>query len=322
MKITCIGSGAFSLAIVNLLKTKKENQIYVWSHDEKWVQTTIKKKKITMDDIEIPLEENIHLTSNYEEALTETDLVFVLVSSKFFVDVINELVYHPLKKTPIYIGTKGMLDIAPYFLTTYAKKALKNKHINYIAGPNLAKDLLQNSPCILSVTSRKKKDFEQVKDLFPEFVTIEKIEEPNILEISSVLKNIYAIGAGILYEKYPYASTLLSYSAESYKELANLLYQKFDYEDTEMCTGITGDFFLTTSMLESRNFVYGRKRCISVNEGSKYLKKNTVEGYENIDNMVLYLDNNLKKYPILEAIYLILYKNENVDILWNTCFKK
>lgn len=322
MKITCIGSGAFSLAIVNLLKIKKENQIYIWSHDEKWVQNTVKKKKIKIEDVEFSLEENIHLTANYEEALTDTDLIFVLVSSKFFVDVINELVYYPLKKTPIYIGTKGILDIAPYFLSAYARKALKNKQINYIAGPNKARDLLQNSPCILSVASQKKKDFEQAKDLFPEFVAIEKIEEPNILEISGVLKNIYAIGAGILYEKYPYSSTLLSYSAESYKELANLLYQKFDYEDTEMCTGITGDFFLTTSMLESRNFIYGRKRSVSVNEGSKYLKKNTVEGYENIDNIVLYLNNNLKKYPILEAIYYILYKNENIDILWNTCFKK
>ena len=84
-----------------------------------------------------------------------------------------------------------------------------------------------------------------------------------------------------------------------------------------LCSGITGDFFLTTSMLESRNFMYGRKRSISVNEGSKYLKKNTVEGYENIDNMILYLGSQVKKYPILEAIYLILYKNENAEILYN-----
>lgn len=322
MKITCIGSGAFSLAIVNLLKEKIENQIYVWSHDEKWIQTSIKKKKITIEDIEMPISDNIHLTASYEEALTNTDAIFILVSSKFFVDVTNELQYYPLKKTPIYIGTKGTLDVSPYFLTTYAKKTLKGKHINYIAGPNMAKDLLQNSPCVLSLTTRKKSDFILLKLLLPEFVNIEKIEEPNVLEISSVLKNIYAIGAGIIYEKYPYSSTLLSYSAESYKELSNLLYQKFDFEDTELCAGITGDFFLTTSMLESRNFMYGRKRSISANEGSKYLKKNTVEGYENIDNIILYLGSQIKKYPILEAIYLILYKNENVEILYNICFKK
>ena len=319
MKITCIGSGAFSLAIVNLLKEKIENQIYVWSHDEKWIQTSIKKKKITIEDIEMPISDNIHLTASYEEALTDTDAIFILVSSKFFVDVTNELQYYPLKKTPIY---KGTLDVSPYFLTTYAKKTLKGKHINYIAGPNMAKDLLQNSPCVLSLTTRKKSDFILLKLLLPEFVNIEKIEEPNVLEISSVLKNIYAIGAGIIYEKYPYSSTLLSYSAESYKELSNLLYQKFDFEDTELCAGITGDFFLTTSMLESRNFMYGRKRSISANEGSKYLKKNTVEGYENIDNIILYLGSQIKKYPILEAIYLILYKNENVEILYNICFKK
>ena len=208
MKITCIGSGAFSLAIVNLLNKKEGNQIYLWSHDEKWVQTTTKKKKVVMEDIEIPLTDNIHLTTSYEEALTDTDAIFILVSSKFFIDVMNELQYYPLKKTPIYIGTKGILDIAPYFLTTSAKKTLKNKHINYIAGPNLAKDLMQNSPCVLSLTTRKKSDWILLKLLLPDFVNLEKIDEPYLLEISSVLKNIYAIGAGIIYEKYPYSSTL------------------------------------------------------------------------------------------------------------------
>ena len=156
----------------------------------------------------------------------------------------------------------------------------------------------------------------------PNFIKLERLKELEIIELASTIKNIYAIGAGMIYQKYPSDSTLLSYSALAYKEMAKILYYNFDFEDIEFYSGVVGDFFLTNTMHKSRNFIYGTKRAISSNEGNVYIKKNTVEGYENIDNVVSFLNNKLKKYPILEAIHSILYKNEKTDILYNTCFKK
>ena len=322
MNITCIGSGIFSFAIANLLKENKNNKIKIWSHDEEFVKNITNSKKVSFDDYTMEIPENITLTSSLSDAVDKSDAIFILVSSKYFIDILNELQYENIRSIPIFIGTKGLLDISPYFLSSYAKKVLKSKNISYIAGPNKAQDLLNNKPALISVGTKKKKVFELIKSIMPDFIKIERLKELEIIELASTIKNIYAIGAGMIYQKYPSDSTLLSYSALAYKEMARILYYNFDFEDIEFYSGVGGDFFLTNTMHKSRNFIYGTKRAISSNEGNIYMKKNTVEGYENIDNVVSFLNNKLKKYPILEAIHSILYKNEKTDILYNTCFKK
>lgn len=319
MKITCIGSGAFALAITSLLSINEKNQISMWSHDEKWVQNALKKKILKAGDIEIPLKENIKLTTDYETALNGTDLIFILVNSKFIQDVVTELKYLSIRKIPILVGTKGFLDTKPYFFSQYIKKALKHKQIAFFAGPNLASDLAKSSPCVISVATKSKKISKSLAQIFPDFIKLEVEKNIEVIELASVLKNIYAMGAGMIYEKYPFSSTLLSYESLVFKELANLLYDKCNFEDLELYAGIVGDFFLTNTMLESRNFTYGRNRFKSATAASKYLKENTVEGYNNIESIITYVGE--KKYPILAAIFKIIYKNEKTDILLDICFR-
>lgn len=319
MKITCIGSGAFALAITSLLSLNKENQITIWSHDDTWVKNAQKKKTLSAGNVSIPLKENITLTTDYETALSDTKMIFILVNSKFFQDVVTELKHHSIRKIPILIGTKGFLDVKPYFFSQYTKKALKHKQIAFFAGPNLACDLANSSPCVISVASKHKKIRKILSSVLPDFIKLDFQKNIEVIELASVLKNIYAMGAGMIYEKYPYSSTLLSYESLVFKELANLLYDKCYFEDLELYAGIVGDFFLTNTMLESRNFTYGKNRCKSATLASKYLKENTVEGYNNIESIIAYVGEN--KYPILSAIFKIIYKNEKTDILLDICFK-
>lgn len=233
MNITCIGSGIFSFAIANLLKENKNNKIKIWSHDEEFVKNITNSKKVSFDDYTMEIPENITLTSSLSDAVDKSDAIFILVSSKYFIDILNELQYENIRSIPIFIGTKGLLDISPYFLSGYAKKALKTKNISYIAGPNKAIDLLNNMPVLISVGTKKKKSFELIKSLMPDYIKLERLKELEIIELASTIKNIYAIGAGMIYQKYPSDSTLLSYSALAYKEMARILYYNFDFEDIE-----------------------------------------------------------------------------------------
>jgi len=322
MKITCFGSGIFSIAIAHLLAEKSNNHITIWSHDKTWVEKSNKKKELIIDTKRsIELKNNISLTTDYEEAIKDTDVIFILVSSNYYMDILNELKYHHLKKTPIYIGTKGLIDAKPYYLTNYTKKVLKSKKISYFAGPNFAEDLLLDAPCVMTIASKKKKYMTSFQNIMPSFIQTEFIKDYNVLELASILKNIYAIGAGIIYEKYPYSSTLLSYSALAAKELAKILYNKFDFEDLELYSGLLGDFYLTTTSMNSRNFTFGKKRSKSATTATEYRKKYTVEGYNNLEIIYNYLQD-AKKYPIIENIYKIIYKNEKADTLINICFKK
>ena len=125
MNITCIGSGIFSFAIASLLKENKNNKIKIWSHDEEFVKNITNSKKVSFDDYTMEIPENITLTSSLSDAVGKSDVIFILVSSKYFIDILNELQYENIRSIPIFIGTKGLLDISPYFLSSYAKKVLK-----------------------------------------------------------------------------------------------------------------------------------------------------------------------------------------------------
>ena len=322
MKITCIGSGVFGISIAHLLAQKPDYQVTIWSHDKNFVSQCQKKKKLLVkDQFELDLPNNISLTTSYDEALENAEIIFLLINSKYFFDVINELRYYHLKNKVIFIGTKGMLSIPPYYLTLCAKKFLKCKKIAYFAGPNFAHDLIELHPALFTLATKNKSLYKIFKSIFPS-MRVEPIKCVESLELASVLKNIYAIGAGLIYAKYPSSSSIVSYSSFAFQEMCTLIEQTLSTSHVGDIKGILGDFFLTNMNNESRNFSFGMARYHSSNDASNYLKKNTVEGYDNLENIVHYLGKNIKYYPIFYTIYDIIYKNKKADTLIDICFKR
>ena len=323
MKITCIGSGAFSIAIANLLAKDKENEIMIWSHDEQWVKKAEKKGELKINEtMTIKKADNMTLTTSYETAIEHSNIIFLLTSSKYFIEVINELKYYNMQKKTIFIGSKGMLSMSPYYLTSYAKKALKTKKIAYFAGPNFAQDLIQDAPVLISVASKKKKTYQLFNKLFHDNVKTQYLKNSEVLELASILKNIYAIGSGLIYGKNPYPSTNISYTSLAYQEMESIIKNLTNFQSIDAYAAIKGDFFLTNMMKESRNFRYGIQRQKSSADAANYLKKNTVEGYDNLENIVNYLGKQIKNFPILYTIYDIIYKNKETDTLTNICFQR
>lgn len=322
MKITCIGSGFFSIAIANLLAKNEDNHVMIWSHDKNWVSKCEKKNQLLVSNFpSIAKPSNISLTTSYDTALEDFEVLFILTSSKYYLDVMNELKYYSFKGKTIFIGTKGMLSMSPYYLSSFTKSALKSSNIAYFAGPNFAHDLLELNPAIITLASKKKKLYKIFKKLLPDFA-LEYTTYSYALELASVLKNIYAIGAGLVHGKYPSSSSNVSYTSLAYKEMCCLIKEATLCYTISDIQGILGDFFLTNMNQESRNFAFGMARFKSSNEASNYLKCHTVEGYENLENIVNFLGKSLNFYPILYTIYDIIYKNKKADMLVEICFKR
>ena len=320
MTIACIGSGAFGVAIAHLLSQNEEHEIVIWSHDKNYVSQCQKKKKLFVkNQFEASLPKNVSLTNRYDEALEKANIVFILINSKYFLDVIQELKYYSFKNKTVFIGTKGMLSTKPYYLLSYAKKALKCKNIGYFAGPNFASDVFSFNPAVMTIGTRQKKVYLMFQKLFF-MMKVEYTESIEALELASVLKNVYAIGAGLTHAKYSCTSSIVSYTSYAYLEMCRLLEQMTGTSRVQDIKGILGDFFLTNMNTKSRNFSYGIARFHSSNEASNYLKNHTTEGYENLENIVLYLGKNISYYPILFTIYDIIYKNKKADTLLDICF--
>ena len=251
MNITIIGCGAFALGITNLLMEK--NKITMWVHDEKEI---IKLQK------DYPM---ITFKTNLNESVSTADAIFILVSSPFFKDIIDKL--EITKVIPIYIGTKGMLENE--FFTSYAKRTLKQDEIYFIAGPNLAEDLVNKNPVGFTLSNN---DLGLLKTIMPNYISIDKEYEAN-LEFYSIFKNIIAIGSGIIYGKTNSYSSVATYLTKALEEILN----------PKILYGTIGDYFMTGTSMNSRNFTYGTYLANNRNKAKDFLETHTVEGYEMLE---------------------------------------
>lgn len=316
MKICCVGSGYFSVAISKLLTKDEKNEVTIWTHDSSWLNKCIKKNKLIVGNDEYDLD-GIKIIDDIN-LLGEFDVVFILVSSKYIIELFSNIKDVITKKQSVFIGSKGLISMEPYIITSYAKKTLKTNKIGYIAGPNLAKDIINNAPCSICISSNDKKTITLGKYLFHNLM-IQPFNNPKLIEIASVLKNIYAIGSGMIYQLYPYSSTLYSYTSKAFIEYEKILSKYCKYNNKKSLSSIIGDFMMTTNEQASRNFRFGMEMSKSLKDGKDFLKKNTVEGYDNIDFVREFIKNQIDEYPFIYAIYRIIYKNQKTDILLDIC---
>jgi len=308
MKIACIGSGAFSLAMASLLGRKSENELSIWTHSIEWKEKEEKKVKKENPSIK-------NIETDFLKCVTDADVVFLLVSSPFMKDMIDNFKKIDFKKKTILIGSKGLLDEKPYYFSEYIKKNLKGCHFGFFMGPNLAEDIKKTPYSSFSVAYNHKDVKKILECILPETILIHYSRNFKILEFASVMKNIYAIGSGIIFEATISKSARETYLSLAFKELYCYLDNYFFYSNEQIFLDIMGDFFLTGSMEESRNFSFGRETF--KNKKEDFLKSHTVEGFNNFKIVMKMLKNIEEELPILYLLSDIILNNEDAKKLLN-----
>lgn len=290
-KILLVGDGAFSKALYHVFQNKKENNLTMWSPN-----FHLKKKKL-------------NITYNLNEAVQNNDFIFVLVSTPYLEKILEQILTNDLTNKILFLGTKGFLPKPPYFISNYLDK----KQVSYsiFGGPNLAKELNEASPTSITFSINDFKKTNQIKTLWPPFIKPIFIKDAISLEICNNLKNIYAIGAGMISSLYPFQNSHFTYLNEVIKELQSLV--------DEDIYPFLGDLLLTCSMKDSRNFTYGTL-IHNVNKRKKYLSKNTVEGLANLETIKCILNDKDITLPIFEGIYESLSLNKVSDKLKTAIF--
>ena len=179
MKATIIGSGIFSLAIAKCLQ-EKGIQLLIWTHDY-----SEKERKEW---------QGFTLTTDFKEAISFSDHLFFLVASDFMESMFHKCIDFDLHEKTIYIGSKGLLPESPYYYSAYLNDHFVVKNI-----ASFAQDMILGSPTSITFSFLKNVS-EEIKDFFPSRIRISVNQNIKEMELASVLKNIYAIGSGILWE--------------------------------------------------------------------------------------------------------------------------
>ena len=216
------------------------------------------------------------------------------------------------------ICSKGFSESGK-LISEIATKSLNITKIFILSGPSFAKEVITGMPTALSLASNNQKPL-QTSALFKDTnIRIYYSNNIKTLEVLGVVKNIYAIGAGILEAMKLGENARASFITRCASEMQFMLKQSNLNDQKILSLAGIGDLVLTCSSTKSRNFSFGKKFIFM--QSAKNLSKNktTIEGLNSIMTIKKVLNLNLKDLPILTSIINVIkgksVKNEVNNLL-------
>lgn len=319
MNIAVIGSGSWGIAL-SIYLAKRGNNIKVWSFDENEKNKINEEKKcIFLPNVELP--EGIYCTNNYEEVISDAEVILHVTPSKFIRNIIKGYKEYVKPNQIILMCSKGFEAGTNLTLGEVIEQELPNIKYGILSGPSHAEEVAIGVPTALVVASKYDDLIQKTVDLFKSnILRMYHTDDVKGVELGGALKNIIAFCAG--------AAVGLNCGDNTYAMLATRGLVEISRLGTAMggqnktfygLTGL-GDLIVTCGSQHSRNRRAGELigKGYSIEEARKEIGM-TIESIDNID--VAYCLS--KKYniemPIVETVYNVLYNGlkpqDAVDIL-------
>ena len=313
MKIGIIGCGAYAIALASILENKNVD-ITMWTKLESEYKE-LSDNNTNLKAIDYKLNNKIKFTMSLEELLQETNTLIFAIPAKFIESTAKELQPY-YNNQEILIATKGLVENEYCFINKYLESFLNTDKITCISGPSFASDVIKKYPIGLTISSNNTNSLDYFKKLFSNinYLTIQVTNDIIGVELCGILKNIIAIGAGILNGMNINNSTIIKFLIDTSKEI-QLIIELFKGDKNTFYTyaGI-GDFILTTTNNKSRNYTFGS--LIGEDKDYKsYIEETTIEGLENLDRMYNFLKNNNFNSNIITLLYDIIYLSKDKSLI-------
>ncbi len=322
-KVGVVGAGSFGTAIANLLSLN--TNVLIYSRQEKLVQNINEGQ----EHMGLRFNENVKATSSFEHLAQECTLIFPIISSINFREVMQKLSPYLRPYHLLIHGTKGF-DITGDvpFESDDIKLSRSNVHtmsevirqetsvvrVGCLSGPNLAVEILEGQPAATVIGSRFNEVIKSGRkvldsDQFHTFGTHEMLGA----ELAGVLKNAIAIGSGIL------GGLGLGKNIQAMlitRGLMEMVYVgKAMGASSKAFIGIAGigDLVATATSPKSRNYTFGAK--IASGMTMKEVRESMpelAEGVRTIKIMRLLARSHKIHVPITDMLYSVIF--EDFDI--------
>jgi glycerol-3-phosphate dehydrogenase (NAD(P)+) len=251
-----------------------------------------------------------------DEALRDASLVIIAVPSQDMRRNVKQAKGRIALKTPIVSGSKGFEVDSAKRMTEVIIDELGAKYKPYVcalSGPNLSREIAIGLPAATVVASYNIKVAEKAKDIInSEAFQVYTSDDVIGVELGGALKNIVALGAGMV-DGLGYGNNAkAAYMAHGLSEIASLGVALGAKPLTFLGLSGLGDLLATCDSSLSRNHTLGEgmARGRSLNEMIEAIGS-TVEGVPTTA-VALKISRELGvDMPITERIYRVLYEGLN-----------
>jgi glycerol-3-phosphate dehydrogenase (NAD(P)+) len=330
MTFGIIGSGSWATALAKIL-TDKGHAINWWIRNEDTIRYMQQRHHnphyLTSVNFNTSL---LTMSADIKKVVNDSDVLVIAVPSAYIEASIEHLQPEDWENKKIVSAIKGLLPKQDILLNYYLQQKFNVPLENYFAvlGPCHAEEVAAEKLSYLTISGVDITTASAIASHFSnDFVNT--IVNPDILGVqyAAVLKNIYALGAGIAHGL-DYGDNFLSvYIANAADEMASFLRKSGaahivvgEHEGEDPVTHrktpnyaasvYLGDLLVTCYSLYSRNRTFGNMIGKGYSVKAAQLELNMVaEGY-NASKCIYNINRTIEaSMPMAESIYKILWEN-------------
>ena len=260
----------------------------------------------------------LHLTSDINQAIASAEILVMAIPSAFLQHEL-ESIELPIEKRWIFSAIKGIVPDSGLIVGEHVHEYfdLDYDQIGVITGPCHAEEVALERLSFLTIACPDREKAAYLAECMSSHYLRTGLSDDIIgTEYSAMLKNIYAIAAGMghgLGYGDNYQSVLMSNAIREMKRFIALVHKM---KRNINHTAYLGDLLVTGYSLFSRNRMFGNMIGKGYTVKSAMMEMNMVaEGYyavKSAHQLILDKGKDAKKsFPIIHSVYQILYEQKN-----------
>ncbi|MFR3549292.1 NAD(P)H-dependent glycerol-3-phosphate dehydrogenase [Coprobacter sp.] len=313
-KIAVIGGGTWATAIAKLILNNTDSiNWYMRRKDRIDDFKRLGHNPAYLSSVKFDIS-RIHFSNNLNMTIRNSDTLIFVTPSPYLKQHLKKL------KTPLYnkfivSAIKGIVPDENMIVTDYLKKIynVPAENLAVIGGPCHAEEVALERLSYLTIGCADTERAKIVADMLSgNFLKTSISQDVEGIEYGSVLKNVYAIAAGICYGlKYGdnFQAVLISNAIQELNRFVNAV----NPIDRNICESVyLGDLLVTAYSRFSRNHTFGTMIGKGYSVKTAQIEMEMVaEGYYGTKCIKEVNEKYNVEMPILDAVYNILYNKKS-----------
>ncbi len=312
-KIAILGSGSWATALAKIVMQNQPDINWFIRRQEvidEFIATGKNPSYLGAASFDVS---RIHFSSDINQTVAQSDVLIVAIPSPYLKQTLNKIRRDMTHKVVIS-AVKGMIPDENMIVTDYIRQrfAVPVDQLGVIAGPCHAEEIALERLSYLTIGCENRQNAEMWAKLFQTpYVHTATSNDVSGLEYSSVMKNIYAIAAGMcqaLHYGDNFQAVLLSNSIQEIQRFATAM---SNVPRDITASGYLGDVLVTGYSQFSRNRQFGQMLGMGYSVKAAQMEMEMVaEGYY-ATNAIHQANERMRvALPIVDAMYEILYNRQ------------
>lgn len=318
-QIGIIGSGSWATALVKIISEKPQVSVSWWIRNSETLNyiNEFHHNPRYLSSVKIDLQK-VALHSDIQSMIETCDTVILAVPSAFLHEALKDI---SLPKEKIYISAvKGVDPTTRLVIARYLeqKHGISPENIGLITGPCHAEEVALEKLSYLTLAATDNALAERIESLIRcRYINTCTNNDLYGAEYAAVLKNIYAIGAGIAHGLGYGDNFHAVYTGAALREMESFLEALHETHRDVKDAAYLGDLLVTCYSQFSRNRTFGNMLGKGYSVKSAQLEMNMIaEGYYATGSIYSICNEKNIPAPIIEAVYKVLYSNANPALVF------